>query len=39
VRVPDLALLVLFGCYLALTTPIIQRDVQWVGDEDPIPVD
>jgi hypothetical protein len=39
VRVSYLALLVLFGCYLALTTPIIQRDVQWVGDEDPIPVD
>jgi hypothetical protein len=38
-RVPDLALLVLFGCYLTLTTPIIQREVRWVGDEDPIPVD
>jgi hypothetical protein len=38
-RVPDLALLVLFGCYLALTTPILQRQMRWVGDEDPIPVD
>jgi hypothetical protein len=38
-RVPDLGLLVLFGCYLALTTPILQREMRWVGDEDPIPVD
>jgi hypothetical protein len=38
-RVPDLALLVLFGCYLALTTPILQRELRWVGDEDPIPAD
>jgi hypothetical protein len=38
-RVPDLALLVLFGCYLALTTPILQREVRWAGDEDAIPID
>jgi hypothetical protein len=38
-RVPDLGLLVLFGCYLALTTPILQRAARWVGDEDPILVE
>jgi hypothetical protein len=35
-RIADLGVLVLFGCYLAVRTPILQRDWRWVGDETPL---
>lgn len=32
-RERHLGLLVLLGCYLTLTTPVLQREVRWAGDE------
>jgi hypothetical protein len=34
---PDLDMLVLMGCYLALTSPVLQRETLWPGDEYPPP--